>query len=244
MDEIGELPLGLQPKLLRTLETRLFRRVGSPRELPLRARVISATHVPLADSPERFRSDLYFRLSGYTVQCPPLRSRKGDLPDLALHFVEEFCRGYDMPRVAFSPAAMDMLLAHDFPGNVRELRSVVETAVVGATSAEISELDLEYVLRPKGLPSTLFPPIPSERPGPASSRPSTDWILRRLVGPGRPFENFAALERHVIESACLECNGSMSQTARLLGIARSTLRDKLRRYELEDREQVTGVASR
>lgn len=234
LDEVGELPPELQPKLLRSLETRRFRRLGSQREQPLRARVVSATHVDLLDPARRFRQDLYFRLTGYAVHCPPLRERTGDVRLLAERFLDHFCREHLLPPAQFTPQSLELLSEHSFPGNVRELRGIVESLAMGCVGRSIELSDVESVLHPTGLPLTIRPamatPRPEYRPTPA---PFTTAIARQLVGQGRPFASLHDLEKHVILAAHAECKGCLSRMSKALGVARSTLRDKLRRYELE-----------
>jgi DNA-binding NtrC family response regulator len=225
LDEVGELPEEVQPKLLRVLETRRYRRVGEQREQILGARIVSATHQPMLESGQRFRQDLYFRLAGYTIHCPALRERREDIVHLAQYFLRRFCSVHGLAELRLTPAAVALLEAHSFPGNVRELRGVIETAAVGALGAEIDRAELEALLRP-GVPSAVPQAFTARRP-PFPERP---LLAHQLVGPGRTFVSLEELEREVILGACVECRGSVSRAAEQLGIARSTLRDKLRRY--------------
>lgn len=236
LDEVGELPRELQPKLLRTLETRRFRRVGAQREQTLGARLVSATHVQLLDGGESFRSDLYFRLAGYAIHCPPLRERREDIPALAAHFLYLFCRSHAMSQLQLSREALDLLMTHPFAGNVRELRGVIETAAVGCSSYTIERGELDAILHPSGLMPSRPPSFaPTSRVEETSLwRTSNASVARHLVGPGRPFASLSELEKNVILSALAECKGSVSRASTQLGMARSTLRDKLRRYHSEE----------
>jgi DNA-binding NtrC family response regulator len=127
LDEVGDIPLGLQVKLLRLLETGTFRRVGGTEPLHTDFRLIAATHRDLMRQvrEERFRSDLYFRISAFPVHLPPLRERRSDIPLLAQSLLSRIAPGR---RVSLTPAALEALARHDFPGNVRELRNLLERA--------------------------------------------------------------------------------------------------------------------
>jgi DNA-binding NtrC family response regulator len=129
LDEIGELPLAVQPALLGVLERRKFRRVGGDKEIPVDVRIVSATHRDLRSEANRgnFRADLYFRMAVARIVNPPLRDRREDIPELVAHFVREVTGDADAQ--PFSPATLDALKAHPWSGNVRELRNVVESAL-------------------------------------------------------------------------------------------------------------------
>ena len=132
LDEIGHLPLTLQGKLLRALEERMIRRVGGMKNIPIDVRVVAATNVNLLAAVRRgeFREDLYYRLNVVVVELPPLRSRPGDIPILARHFLARFAKEYDVPVPALSAAAERALSSRDWPGNVRELRNTLERSVL------------------------------------------------------------------------------------------------------------------
>jgi len=131
LDEIGEIGPAIQAKLLRVLETGVFRRLGGTRDFAAKARLLSATNCDLLDMSKqgRFRSDLYYRLATFTIKVPPLRERRSDIVLLATHFLQH----HDLSRgihKKLSKKAIDMLVAHDWPGNVRELRNVMERAII------------------------------------------------------------------------------------------------------------------
>ena len=144
LDEVGDLPLGTQAKLLRVLQERLFRPVGGDVELPFEARVLAATHKDLETeiSLNRFRSDLFFRLQVIEIVLPPLRARGSDLLLLANHLVQRICVRLDRPRLGIPPAFAQALMAYDWPGNVRELNNAMERAVALATTDQLSAVDL------------------------------------------------------------------------------------------------------
>lgn len=157
LDEIGELPPPAQAALLRVLETRRFSRVGSVKEVAVDVRVVAATHRDLAAmcADGRFRADLYYRLNTVVLAIPPLRDRPEDIEPLALRFLEDMSAGRPL---RLAPDALALLLAHPFPGNVRELRNAIEHAVVVATGDTITPLDLPPALHRDGSPQRAEPP--------------------------------------------------------------------------------------
>jgi two-component system response regulator HydG len=149
LDEIGDMPLGLQPKLLRALEERKVRPVGATQEVPFDARVVAATNRDLESAVEerRFREDLYYRINVVHIQLPPLRARGNDVLLLAQHFLESFATISGKKVVGVSAAAADKLLAYHWPGNVREVKNCVERAVALTQFAELSVEDLPEKVR-------------------------------------------------------------------------------------------------
>ncbi len=215
LDEIGELPASLQPKLLRALESRTFRRIGSSRDLPFRARVISATHRSLLGAGPALRSDLYYRLAGFTIAIPALRDDISDIELLAEHFLREFSSRYALD-LALSPHALAALHAHDWPGNVRELRAVVEQAAVLASGDRIGVAELVMAFRDRQ---------PSTRQESVDGKTSATV----LVGASQSLRD---MERRAIQETWTSSGRNMSAAARALGLPRTTLRDRLRRYGL------------
>jgi two-component system, NtrC family, response regulator AtoC len=215
LDEIGELPSTLQPKLLRALESRSFRRVGSSRDVPFRARIISATHRSLTGDEARLRRDLYYRLAGFTIATPSLRDRSADLDALAQHFLSEFAARYGQ-RIMFSPRALEALHAYDWPGNVRELRAVVQQAAVLAQHGRVGVAELMAALR--GRQSTSAHPVLADGP--------------RAVRAPSEREPLRVRERRTIEETWESSGNNLSAAARTLGLPRTTLRDRLRKYGL------------
>ena len=140
LDEIGDLPAEVQVKLLRVLEDRHIERLGSPRSIPLNVRVIAATHRQLEErvAAGSFRSDLFYRLNVFPIHVPPLRERTEDIPLLVWHFVREFSAALDKRIDSIPPQNMELLRRHTWPGNIRELRNVVERAMVVATGPELT----------------------------------------------------------------------------------------------------------
>jgi len=204
LDEVGELPLGMQAKLLRLIEQRVFRRVGGERDLPFRARVVAATNADLrqAVAAGQFRDDLYYRLSVIGIEMPPLAARREDIVPLARRFLGRFAAEFGRPLKGFTPLAEDELLAHDFPGHVRELKNRVERAVALAERDRVSVADL-------------FP----ERGVPARSE---DGVVALAASRD-------AAERRAIVAALEATQGDVTSAARRLDVSRSTLFEKVKR---------------
>jgi DNA-binding NtrC family response regulator len=188
LDEIGEMPLSTQTKLLRVLEEREFYRVGGERSIRVDVRVIAATNQDLRRLAEtgEFRRDLYFRLNVLHIGLPPLRERRGDIRLLVESFVQEASARHDRPRVEISSEAMRILEAHDWPGNVRELKNLVESMVVLAPGRLIEAQDIPNEIRnPRSrglLPAPLYgSPLPSRREGAGGVRPELEFVFRTLV---------------------------------------------------------------
>lgn len=226
LDEIGDMPGAVQPKLLRVLETKTFRRLGGTRDISVDIRIITATHQDLAQAvaEKSFREDLYYRLKVMPVEVPPLRERGEDVLHLAQLFVQEFNALLRRQVKGFSEQAQGILLAYQWPGNVRELRNVTERAIILCQEDWITpaHLPAEFQhLSPKRVTAPTAPQeAPTSTPGPtAGPRPGQ---LRTLE----------ELERDYIREALETTGGNRSQTARLLGISRSTLQDKIKRYHL------------
>jgi len=203
LDEITNVPINLQPKLLRVLETGDFERVGSSRTRHVNVRIVSATNASLADEvgSGRFRQDLLFRLNTIEIQLPSLRDRREDIPALASHFLRQHAQRYRKSIVGFEPAALQALLDHPWPGNIRELDHAVERGVLMAqgTSIRMGELGLRI-----------------DRD--ATSR-IEDMSLEEVEG-------------FLIKKAMARFDGNVSQAAKALGLSRSALYRRLQRYGL------------
>ncbi len=219
LDEIGEMELALQPKLLRVLESREFRRIGGIGSRKLDARVVSATHRdPWNGGSQTLRSDLSYRLAGFTVNLPPLRERSSDIEGLTRHFLETFNRRYGHAGVQISRGAMQLLEAHSWPGNVRELRTVVEHAAIVAASGPVTSMHVRAALQARSNASRSSL-VGGMRPEPMETGAPEETVHQDLP----------TLERTMIRRALADNRGNISRTARQLGIPRSTLRSKLER---------------
>jgi DNA-binding NtrC family response regulator len=209
LDEIGELLPEAQARLLRSLQERAVVPLGTFRAIPVDVRVIAATHRPLAEMVRQgaFRIDLYFRLNVVSLEIPPLRKRKEDIPLLAEQFLLDMARIYDEPARNISPAAMERLTEYDWPGNVRELRNVLERAcaLTQNTSLTVEDLPSEVTIRSAD----------SVRTAPKAIAP------------------LAESERQVIASALRANGGNQSRAARALQVERHRLGRLIRRHGLQ-----------
>jgi len=188
LDEIGEIPLSTQVKLLRVLESRSFFRVGGTQPIKVDVRVIAASNRALRDAVTlgEFRDDLYYRLNVLNIYLPPLRERRGDIPLLVRRFIREFAKTHERPFRGITPEAMQRLVNAPWPGNVRQLRNLVESMVVLAPGAEIRASDIPAdVLEGPGTHSLrsgqALLPMRMQQPGRDVPVPELEFILRSLV---------------------------------------------------------------
>jgi DNA-binding NtrC family response regulator len=214
LDEVGDLDLDLQAKLLRILQTGQFERVGGNEVVQVDVRVLAATNrqLPALIAEQRFREDLFYRLNVVTVALPPLRERRDDIPLLAAHVVRRLGQKYRWPQLTLSPEATNRLLDYGWPGNVRELYNVLARAALLARGRPILPDDLAKA----GLPAAVRG---------ADATP--------LAGPLLLKDILAETERRVIAQALEETGWNRTQAARLLGISRRQLFDKIRQYGLQ-----------
>jgi two-component system nitrogen regulation response regulator GlnG len=229
LDEIGELPLELQPKLLRVLENGEYQRVGETQPRQSRARVVAATNRDLKQEVRagRFRADLYHRLSVFSVAVPPLRELGEDRLRLLEHFRQQIAAQFHQPPFRLTPEAEALWLAYGFPGNVRELRNIVIRLATRHAGATVSAADLREEFDP-AMPADAGP---AALPGPAAGdRESLIECARRQLSESAEFSLDATLlrwEDAYIEAARRLAHGNISQAARLLGINRTTLYNRL-----------------
>jgi DNA-binding NtrC family response regulator len=203
LDEIANVPLSLQPKLLRVVESGEFEPVGSSRTRRVDVRIVSATNADLRQEvgSGRFRQDLLFRLNTIEIRVPPLRERRPDVPLLAQHFLRQHRQRYRKQLTGFEPAALEALLAHPWPGNVRELDHAIERAVLMSTGAQVRARDLGL-----NLPGT-------------DARSLDDMSLEEV-------------EQLLIRKALARHDGNVSRAAEALGLSRSALYRRLQRHGL------------
>jgi transcriptional regulator with PAS, ATPase and Fis domain len=216
LDEVGDMPLVLQAKLLRVLQDRVVRPVGADRPLPIEVRVIAATNKNLEKAVEKggFREDLFYRLQVIPIHLPPLRARRSDIPLLLQHFLEKTNRKYSRD-ARLTPEAMVHLWEYDWPGNVRELENIIERLVVLNESGKI---DID------NLPSSVRAFI-SKKKIPTPTLDSGELNLQRAV---------ELFESRLIDEALRRTNGNRSAAAQMLGVKRTTLLSKLRRKKTAD----------
>ena len=205
LDEIGDMPLPLQAKLLRVLETGSFRPVGATAEKRVDVRILAATNaeLPARLTAGAFRQDLYFRLAHFVIPVPPLRERPEDIPVLARHFLKMFASEMGRQPAKLGAAALDALAAYPFPGNVRELKSIVERAIIESGGTEIQTGHLH--LPPRQLAAM------------ASIPKTADESAAELS------LNLEHAQRQLAQRALAECQCNMSKAAELLGINRTKL---------------------
>jgi two-component system response regulator AtoC len=233
LDEIGSMPLVLQAKLLRFLETRRFRRVGGTREIEVRLRVISASNIDLREAVERrtFRADLFYRLKVITIVLPPLRERPEDIAPLVAYFLQQHTpQGAAPPRI--SPEALALLERYPWPGNVRELRSVIQHGLIMCNGAEIL---------PEHLPDHLRQTASS-----AAQRLRELAAQFHLPPEGLALEQFLAeIEQQFIREALERCQHNQVRAAALLGLSRDQLRYRLaQRFAREGQQSPRSTVAR
>jgi len=211
LDEVSEMPLSMQAKLLRVLQEREVTRVGGEKVIPVDVRVIAATNKDLDDLKNEgaFREDLYYRLNVVRLEIPPLRERREDIPLLARYFLDMFAAKNNKEIKGFTPGAMDRLIRYDWPGNVRELMNAVERGVVLARTEYLDDQD--------------FAMIQTAIQKPSETSPYVDHNL--------PLE---AVEKTAILRMLESVSGNKSEAARRLGITRKTLHKKLKKYGVMD----------
>ena len=229
LDEIGDMPLAIQPKFLRVLENRIFRRVGGTRDISVDVRVITASNKDLSKLVERqsFREDLYYRLKVMPLTVPPLRERGNDILVLADLFIQEF-NGMLKKRIqGYSAEAQQVLLVYSWPGNVRELRNVTERGMILAQGDIIAISCLPAEIQQLG-GTVSAPPLPVATKGADGETPGTPMAEQ----PPGVLGTLEEMEQRHIRGVLASVSGNRSQAARVLGISRSTLQDKIRRYGL------------
>lgn len=220
LDEVAELSPSLQAKLLRALQERVFTRVGGNVEIRSRFRLVAATHRDLSAEVEagRFREDLFFRVAVFECELPPLRERRGDVQRLAAHFLDQL--GPGGARQPISPAALQVLEKHRWPGNVRELMNALQRASVMAAGEPIRPADL--------------PPRVQRGADQAQSEQLLQAVAEAspATANGNDPRSIEDIERAAIEAALVRHKGNLSTATRELGLARSTLYRKLKKYGL------------
>ncbi|WP_427501597.1 sigma-54 interaction domain-containing protein [Methylomonas sp. MED-D] len=219
LDEVGDLPLGLQAKLLRVLQEREVVKVGSRHPVPVDVRIIAATNVNLEDAvaAQHFRADLYYRFNVATIQLAPLRERPGDILPLTEHFLKIYADRLGYGDVKLAPAAEVALLNYDWPGNIRELENAVHRALLVCPGNRLRPEDFK------------LSGVRAAEQSPSISTVSLENALQRLFDQTPP-KLFEIIEETVIRSAFEYCERNQVQTAKMLDISRNVLRHKLGLY--------------
>lgn len=222
LDEIADLPLDLQARLLRTLQDKEIRPAGSTEAIPLHARVLAATQhdLPALVETGRFRKDLFYRLNVVNIRIPPLRERPGDVPALAAQMLDRISRERGVP-FTLSDEALRLMAGHDWPGNVRELEHTVERACALSSGPVIHGADMPNSMQPHRFPSHALPISVT-----ASAGVNTQTAYRVVP--------IVELERQAILNTLRELNGDKMLAARMLGIGKTTLYRKLKEYGIHD----------
>lgn len=222
LDEVGELPLELQVKLLRVLQEKQFYRVGGTEPITVNTRIIAATNRQLEQmmAEGRFREDLYYRLNVFSLEIPPLRERREDLLELVQLFLHEYSVTHEQAVPRISPEVMQALVAYHWPGNIRQLRNVIE---------RLSILQENGVILPEHLPGVIRSYAEASRAASASSEEAAPALL---VSPHAAMAS-PATERERIKAALERTYGNKKAAAELLGISRGTLYNKLKKFKLE-----------
>ena len=220
LDEIADLPLSMQVKLLRVIQEKKVRKVGATQEEDVDVRIISATHHPLAERVQqgKFRQDLYYRLNVIALHMPPLRDMRDDIGEIASRFLARL-RGN--ATVEFSPAALQVLYHHDFPGNVRELENIIERALALCSNNIITPADLQLI--PTDLDQTLG------KPAVVGKYPLTDYL--------------DSVERSAIVEALQQTGFNRTAAAKVLGITFRALRYRMERLGITDPSAITDKDS-
>ena len=219
LDEIGEMPAYLQTKLLRVLQEREYRPIGSERIVHVDFRLICATNIDLevALREGKLREDLYFRINTITLRVPPLRERSEDIPLLCNHFLSKFNQRYQKAVRSISPAAYHLLIRNRWAGNVRELENAIERAVLVCKTGEIQPSDLPETIREEGSPAQEFT-IP-------------------------PHRTLAEIEKMAIVQTLQRTNWNKQEAAQILGLYRPTLYSKMKKHEIKDQRAAARAAA-
>lgn len=216
LDEIGEMDMNLQVKLLRVLEDRKIRRLGGNRNIDINVRIIAATNADFKNALERkeFREDLYYRLNVFPIHLSPLRERREDIPVLLEHFLQRFSKEFNKSMKAFTRDALDLMMRYHWPGNVRELRNVVERICIMHNVDQI---------RADHLPREIWGETPQSEVPFNFEIPPEGIVLDDVVG---------QVEKDLVAKAFQITGGNVAKTARILNVPRGTLRYKLEKYQL------------
>jgi transcriptional regulator with PAS, ATPase and Fis domain len=210
LDEIGEIPPYLQTKLLRVLQEREYRPIGSDRIVRVDFRLVCATNIDLdaALRDGKLREDLYFRINTITLRVPPLRERTEDIPLLCEYFLEKYRQRHQRNVRSIAPAAYHVLIRHRWPGNVRELENVIERGVLVAKGTEITVSDLPESLR-------------------SETTATTEFVIP-------PHRTLAEIEKMAILQTLQRTNWNKQEAAQILGLYRPTLYSKMKKHDIQD----------
>ena len=218
LDEIGEMPMSMQIKMLRAIETGSFRRVGGKQEVQVDVNLISATNKILIDQVKSgsFREDLFYRINVIELYLPPLRHRKNDIPLLVSYYKDHFAKLYGKEEIEFNDECMELFMENKWPGNVRELKNVVERSVV---------LSNKSIITPEFLPAWFHN---SKKIYPVTNVHADENFIQIHIG-----TSLEDIERMVIDKTLLTVDNNKTKAAKILGLTRKTLHNKLDKYSKE-----------
>jgi DNA-binding NtrC family response regulator len=221
LDEIGDMPVALQSKLLRFLEEKAFRRVGGTKDIHVDVCIIAATNRDIRALVDqgKFREDLFYRLNIFPVTLPPLRQRPEDIELLAGHFIQQYNREFRKEIAGVEPAALGVMKAYRWPGNVRELKNILERAMLLATTGRLTLADLPAEIKRPAVPA-------------AAAAPKDTAIV---LGPNGV--DIRQVERHLVEQALERTGGNQVRAAALLKMSRDQLRYRLQKYGLQAKDE-------
>jgi DNA-binding NtrC family response regulator len=219
LDEVGDVPAGMQIKLLRVLQERQFERVGGSETIDIDVRVVAATNRPLEKMVKegKFREDLFYRLNVIRIDLPPLRERIEDIPLLAVHFTQKYSRP-NQPPAQILPETMELLLSYDWPGNVRQLENAIERACVTSRDGTITVKQL-----------------PPEISGKVAAKAAFSADLNRPLGE-QIAELTASFEESYLRKAMKRSRGHVGRCAQISGLSRRSITDKLSTYKIDKEE--------
>jgi nitrogen regulation protein NR(I) len=249
LDEVGDMSIATQAKILRVLQSNTFERVGGTETIKVDVRILAATHQNLERLVKegKFREDLYYRLRVMEITLPPLRERRDDIPEIVKYFLSRHREALVSEATGISPKAMEALMAHDWPGNIRQLENVIRRAMVMCNGSIVNIDHLEF--GPDGAraddsrPTVTAQAATSAAPTNGHSTPSSpapddmDHLVERLLCSGKT-ALIEDMEKLLIGRALEKLNGNQLQTAKLLGITRNTLRSRIEKYGLRPKVKV------
>jgi two-component system nitrogen regulation response regulator GlnG len=249
LDEIGDMSLPTQTKILRVLQNGTFERVGGNQPVKADVRIIAATNKPLerAVAAREFREDLFYRLNVVRLEIPPLRERREDVRLLVNYFLRKFGQRQQQSPKSISPDALDLLTEYGWPGNVRELENAIQRAIVVTKGDVILPIDLpagilqRHAPVPEALPAAQA--LPRDVASTDNGSPDVAALARTLFTWARKNSSLKllpAVERELIINALAETKGNQVQTARLLGITRATLRKRVEKFRIKQEISVTS----
>jgi len=228
LDEIGDMPLSTQVKILRVLQGKRIERVGGKDSIPVDVRIFAATNRDLeqAIADAKFRDDLYHRLNVWTITVPPLRQRRDDIPALVAYFLARFSAEHNIETPVLADDAMQVLCNHRWPGNVRELEHCINRALIFTCGFPIRSEDVRYVLKIDAGSESLV----GDRGGEQEVQHLVQDYLHGCSGANTHSQFMAMIDKQLVAEALNLCNGNKTQAARRLGITRPTLQAKLQKY--------------